>query len=204
MTQLRAILRAANQFNIKIMFPMIAKLDEIVMARSLLETAHQSLNEEKIPHRWPIDTGIMVEVPAAALMAPVLAQHVDFFSIGTNDLTQYTMAAERGNPALAELADALYPAVLQLIKGVVEAAHKHDKWVGVCGELAGDPLGSAILAGLGVDELSMNPGAIPRSKALLRTFKLDELANLSREALQAKSAPDVREIAGNFLKGRFP
>ncbi|MEJ2759726.1 MAG: phosphoenolpyruvate--protein phosphotransferase, partial [Anaerolineales bacterium] len=126
MTQLRAILRAANQFNIKIMFPMVAKLDEVEEARRLLEIAHQALIKDKLPHRWPIDTGIMVEVPGAALMAPVLAQYVDFFSIGTNDLTQYTMAAERGNPALAGLSDALNPAVLQLIKGVVEAAHQYN------------------------------------------------------------------------------
>jgi phosphoenolpyruvate-protein kinase (PTS system EI component) len=146
----------------------------------------------------------MVEVPGAALMAPVLAQYVDFFSIGTNDLTQYTMAAERGNPALAGLSDALNPAVLQLIKGVVEAAHQYNKWVGVCGELAGDPLGAAILVGLGVDELSMNPGAIPRSKALLRASKLDDMQHLSEEVLRAKSALEVREIAGKFLKERLP
>lgn len=203
MAQLRAVLRAGDQYCYKIMFPMVAKLDEVMEARRLLEVAHQSLVEDQLAHRWPIEIGIMVEVPAAALLASVLAQHVDFFSIGTNDLTQYTMAAERGNPDLAELADALHPAVLHLIKDVVEAAHQHGRWVGVCGELAGDPLGIAVLVGLGVDELSMNPGAIPRAKAILRASSIDEMRNLTKEVLRAQSAPEVREIAGAFVHERL-
>jgi phosphoenolpyruvate-protein kinase (PTS system EI component) len=182
---------------------MVANLGEVMEARRLLEEAHLFLDRDKIPHRWPIETGIMVEIPAAALLAPVLAQHVDFFSIGTNDLTQYTMAAERGNPELSGLADALHPAVLRLVNEVTEAAHKHGKWVGVCGELAGDPLAVAVLVGLGVDELSMNPGAIPLAKAILRASGMEEIQALAKEVLQAHSAPDAREIAGSFLQGRL-
>jgi phosphoenolpyruvate-protein kinase (PTS system EI component) len=182
---------------------MVANLGEVMEARRLLEEAHLFLDRDKIPHRWPIETGIMVEIPAAALLAPVLAQHVDFFSIGTNDLTQYTMAAERGNPELSGLADALHPAVLRLVNEVTEAAHMHGKWAGVCGELAGDPLAVAVLVGLGVDELSMNPGAIPLAKAILRASGMEEIQALAKEVLRAHSAPDAREIAGSFLQGRL-
>jgi phosphoenolpyruvate-protein phosphotransferase/dihydroxyacetone kinase phosphotransfer subunit len=203
MTQLRAILRAGDQYCFKVMFPMVANLGEVLEARRLLEEAHRSLVKDELPHRWPIDTGIMVEVPSAALHAPVLAQHVDFFSIGTNDLTQYTMAAERGNPELSELADAFHPVVLRLVNEVAKAAHKHGKWVGVCGELAGDPLAVAVLVGLGVDELSMNPGAIPRAKAILRASGMDEIQALAKEVQKAQSAAEVREIADDFIQGRL-
>jgi phosphoenolpyruvate-protein kinase (PTS system EI component) len=204
MAQLRAILRAGEQYCFKIMFPMVANVDEVIAARQLLEEAHDSLEKDKIAHRWPIEAGIMVEVPAAALLAPVLSQHVDFFSIGTNDLTQYTMAAERGNPELSAMADALHPAVLRLISEVAEAANKHGKWVGVWGELAGDPLGAAVLVGLGIDELSMNPGAIPRAKAILRASNMDELRDLSKDVLQAQNATEVREMAKEFVRMRLP
>jgi multiphosphoryl transfer protein len=160
-TQLRAILRAGTQANVRVMFPMVTNLRELRAARQILQEEHQSLKEKNIPHAWPIQTGIMIEVPGAALTSPILAREVDFFSIGTNDLTQYTLAAERGSAALAEFADALHPAVLRLIHQVVEAAHAQGKWVGVCGELAGDPVATAVLVGLGVDELSLNPGGIP-------------------------------------------
>ena len=129
-----------------------------------------------------------------------IAPHIDFFSIGTNDLTQYTLAAERGNPALSALTDALHPAVLRLIRGVVDAAHQHGKWVGVCGELAGDPLAVPVLVGLGVDELSMNPAGIPRAKAVLRAINLTEATELSAQVLSAKSSQDSRKLAQDFFK----
>lgn len=199
-TQLRAILRAAVDSRFRIMFPMVANLDEVLQARHWLEQAHQQLLAEKLPHRWPVETGIMVEIPSAALLSKVLAPRVDFFSIGTNDLTQYTLAAERGNPALSGLADALHPAVLRLISQVAQAAHDNGKWVGVCGELAGDPLAIPILVGLGVDELSMNPASIPRAKDILRSLTLHQANALAVKALEMESAPAVRQLAKDFSK----
>jgi phosphoenolpyruvate-protein kinase (PTS system EI component) len=199
MVQLRAILRAAADFHFRIMFPMIANVDEVRQARTWLEKAHQQLADEKLPHAWPIETGIMVEIPSAALLSRSLAQEVDFFSIGTNDLTQYTLAAERGNPLLSDLADALHPAVLRLIGEVAEAAHAAGKWVGVCGELAGDPLAAVVLVGLGVDELSLNSGGIPRTKSIIRTIDTSEARSLAKQVLQAESAGEVRKALQSFL-----
>ncbi len=199
MPQLRAILRAAVDFPLRIMFPMIANVDEVRQARAWLQKAHDQLQEEKLPNAWPIETGIMIEIPSAALLSRVIAKEVDFFSIGTNDLTQYTLAAERGNPILSPLADALHPAVLRLIGEVVEAAHAEGKWVGVCGELAGDPLAVPVLIGLGVDELSLNPAGIPRVKAIVHHITTGSAQTLAQKILLAESAPAARSLARNFL-----
>jgi phosphoenolpyruvate-protein phosphotransferase/dihydroxyacetone kinase phosphotransfer subunit len=200
MPQLRAILRAAADYRLRIMFPMVANCEEVIQAKAMLEQAHNELAGQNLPHRWPIETGIMVEIPAAAVLSDVLASQVDFFSIGTNDLTQYTLAAERGNPALAGLNDALHPAVLRLIQRVTEASHQQGKWTGVCGELAGDPYAAPILVGLGVDELSMNPAGIPRIKDLLRRIDLGMVKPLAEKALQSASPAEVRELARNFIE----
>ena len=182
------------------MFPMVANLDEVLSARQCLDQAHASLEKDGLAHTWPIETGIMVEIPAAALQSEILAKHVDFFSIGTNDLTQYTLAAERGNPNLPGMADALHPAVLQLIQRVATASHAEGKWTGVCGELAGDPLAIPVLVGLGVDELSMNPGAISRAKAILRLVDSSTVKSLADEVLRAESNAAARQIAAQFYK----
>jgi len=141
----------------------------------------------------------MVEIPSAALLSEQFAPEVDFFSIGTNDLTQYTLAAERGNPLLSEMSDALHPAVLRLIKTVVEAAHRHGKWVGVCGELAGDPLAVPVLVGLGVDELSLNPAGIPRVKSILGALEIPATRHLASQILEMASATEARQAARQFL-----
>ncbi len=198
--QLRAILRAGQEANFRIMFPMVAEAAEVIRAKEALEQAHLALENENIPHRWPVETGIMVEVPSAAVMAESLAAYVDFFSVGTNDLTQYTLAAERGNPSLAHLADALHPAVLRLIGQVCEAAEKHGKWVGVCGELGGDPLAAPILVGLGVRELSMTATRIPRVKEVLRRISIPEARRLARESLACMDPGTVRRLAEEFLR----
>jgi len=197
--QLRAILRAGAAGVVRIMFPLISSLEELEKALELLEAAHQELEQEGIPHQWPVETGIMVEVPSAAILAPVFARRVDFFSIGTNDLTQYTLAAERGNPSLPELADPLHPAVLHLIRQVVLAAHQHGKWVGVCGEMAGDPAAIPVLVGLGVDELSANPVAVPQMKAIVRSLELEQAEMLVEDLLRRESAAAAREQARRFL-----
>jgi phosphoenolpyruvate-protein kinase (PTS system EI component) len=198
--QLRAILRAGADFHYRMMFPMVANLDEILQARQFLHQAHQELTDEKIPHGWPIEMGIMVEIPSAALLSPLLAEHVEFFSIGTNDLTQYTLAAERGNPLLSGLADALHPAVLRLVGEVASASHKFGKWTGVCGELAGDPLAVPVLVGLGVDELSMNPGSVPRAKAILSKIDTAQAVGLAESVLAAPGAVEARAIARQFYE----
>ena len=201
MAQLRAILRAAAEYRFRIMFPMIANVDEVRQARALLEQAHTQLAAENLPHAWPIETGIMVEIPSAALLSPLLAREVDFFSIGTNDLTQYTLAAERGNPLLSDLADAFHPAVLRLIGEVAEAAHAAGKWVGVCGELGGDPLAAPVLIGLGVDELSLTPGGIPKIKSIVRSVDTTEARRLAEQVTKAESAAEARRLARQFLEG---
>lgn len=197
--QLRAILRAGAEHPYRIMFPMVANVDEVRLAREWLSKAHAELLAEGTPHAWPIETGIMVEIPSAALTSPILAREVDFFSIGTNDLTQYTLAAERGNPMLAPLADALHPAVLRLIGEVVKSAHNEGKWVGVCGELAGDPAAAAPLIGLGVDELSLTAAGIPRIKAIIRRLDTKSAHSLAERLVSAESATESRSLAQAFL-----
>ncbi len=167
-TQIRAVLRAAAGRSVHIMFPMVGSVDEVVAVRLQIDHLIDVLDTEGIARSDDIEIGIMIEVPSAALMADVLVDHVDFFSIGTNDLTQYVLAVDRTNPAVAHMADALHPAVLRMIRSVVEAAHAKGRWVGVCGELAGDVNATEILVGLGVDELSMSPPSIPLVKQRIR------------------------------------
>jgi multiphosphoryl transfer protein len=194
-TQLRAALRAAAKHPLKVMFPMVTTLAEFRQAVSVLHSAREQLGAPRM------EVGIMVEVPAAALAAESFAREVDFFSIGTNDLVQYTMAAERGNEAVAGLADGLHPAVLRLIRGVVAAAETHGRWVGVCGELGADPLAVPVLVGLGVSELSVNPPAIPATKEAVRQLDMGTAGRLAREALRLDSAGDVRAlVAGESAK----
>jgi phosphotransferase system enzyme I (PtsI) len=191
-TQLRAILRAAEAFPVKIMFPMIATLGEWRAARALLDEARAEARRQghAIPDK--IETGIMIEIPSAALQAEQFAAEVDFFSIGTNDLTQYTLAAERGNTRVAALADAFQPAVLKLIAQTVRAAQAHGKWVGVCGELAGDPLAVPLLVGLGLDELSMNAPAIPRAKHIIRALDYAAARAQADAIMELETAEAVR------------
>jgi phosphoenolpyruvate-protein phosphotransferase/dihydroxyacetone kinase phosphotransfer subunit len=193
-TQLRAILRVAVEFPLKVMFPMVATLEELRRAEGLVRQAREELAGRGAPMADRIDVGMMVEVPAAALGAERFAPEVDFFSIGTNDLSQYTMAADRGNEHVAALADALEPAVLRLIGQVVDAAEAHGKWVGVCGELAGDPLATPVLVGLGVRELSMSPPSIPSVKQAVRDVDLAGARALADKALSLESAAAVRTL----------
>ncbi|MBI4770423.1 MAG: phosphoenolpyruvate--protein phosphotransferase [Chloroflexi bacterium] len=194
--QLRAILRTAAEFPLRVMFPMVAILGEFRAARALLAEARAEVagRGQAVPER--VETGIMVEIPAAALRADQFAREVDFFSIGTNDLTQYTLAAERGNPRVAALADAFQPAVLELIRQVAQAAQTHGKWAGVCGELAGDPLAAPLLIGLGITELSMSPPAIPRVKQTIHELDYAAACERARAALSLETAQAVRASLG--------
>jgi len=192
--QLRAALRAGAGRNLKLMFPMVATIAEVRAARAVLEECRAELLAEGQPVAEEMEVGIMVEIPAAALLADRLAAEVDFFSIGTNDLSQYTLAADRTNASVAALADAFHPAVLRLVRDVIGAAHAQGKWVGLCGELAGEPLAIPILLGLGLDEFSMNPPAIPLAKQVIRALTLDEAREVAQATLELDSAGAVRAL----------
>ena len=197
-TQIRALLRAAVGSNLKLMLPMIASLAEIEAVREQVDRAGGELANEGVPHAVDFEFGIMIEVPAAAITADLLAPHVDFFSIGTNDLTQYTLAADRTNPAVSSLADPLHPAVLRLIAQTIEAAHAHGRWVGLCGELAGDPVAAPLLLGLGLDEWSMSPPAIALVKERVRTLSREDSRVIAATCLKATSPTQVRRILEGF------
>jgi phosphocarrier protein FPr len=200
-TQLRAILRASHGHNLKLMFPMIGALAEVRAAKSLLSEAKSELVSRNLPFNAEMEVGIMVEVPAAAASADQLATEVDFFSIGTNDLTQYVMAADRGNARVSGLANALQPAVLRLIRQTVHAAHKAGIWVGMCGELAGNAQAAPLLVGLGLDELSMSAPAIPAVKEAIRGFTLTTAREIAQNALACPSAAEVNQLLVNSFPG---
>jgi phosphotransferase system enzyme I (PtsI) len=191
--QLRALLRASPGHDLRIMFPMIATLEEVRRAKTLLDEARSEVLASGHLVAEKIEQGSMVEIPSVAVLADMFAREVDFFSIGTNDLTQYTMAAERTNEKVAHLGDACHPSVLRQIHSIVRAAHSEGIWVGLCGELAGDPEAIPILLGLGLDEFSMAPASIPRAKTILRRWSKIEAAKLAEEVLDYDSAEDVRE-----------
>lgn len=194
-TQLRAILRASAFGTVRVMFPMVGLLSELRDARAILEQERARLGVA------PIEAGIMVEIPAAALMAARFAQEADFFSIGTNDLTQYTLAMDRGHPKLAPKTDGLNPAVLRLIQLTVQAAHGQGKWVGICGGIAGDPAAVPVLVGLGVDELSVSPPAMPAVKAQIRTLHLEQCRRLAAAALEQEDGVGVRKLCLSMIDG---
>jgi phosphoenolpyruvate-protein kinase (PTS system EI component) len=193
-TQLRAVLRVAAEHPLRLMFPMVAAESELEQALDILTRAREETGVDA-----PLETGIMVEVPAAALLSERLARHVDFFSIGTNDLTQYVMAAERGNEHVAPLLAGPQPALLRLVRETVEGADAHGRWVGVCGELAGDPAAAVLLTGLGARELSMAPPLIPEVKAALRRISMADARAVAEEALAAEDADEARRLAAALL-----
>ncbi|MCW5881770.1 MAG: phosphoenolpyruvate--protein phosphotransferase, partial [Anaerolineae bacterium] len=186
--QLRAIYRASEYGPVKIMFPMIATLEDLMAAKAMAAEVRWEVGANAV------DIGIMIEVPSAVLMADALAEEVDFFSIGTNDLTQYTLAMDRGHPMLAKQADGLHPAVLRMVDRTVRAATAAGKWVGVCGGVAGDPKGAAILAGLGVTELSVSIPSIAAVKAQIRRLSLAKAQSLAQQALACHTAAEVRAL----------
>ncbi len=193
-TQLRAILRVAADHPVRVMFPMVATIDELRAAIAALETARAELTARAVPLPGSIEAGVMIEVPAAALTAGALAEEAAFFSIGTNDLTQYALAADRGNERVAALSDPLHPAVLELIRRTVAGAEALGRPVGICGELAGDATATPLLLGLGVRELSMSGPAIPAVKDAVRATDLGSARELAKRALERSSAAAVREL----------
>ena len=193
--QLRAVLRASAAHPVRLLLPMVTTLDELLRVRELLDAARRSLAAAGFALPQRLEVGIMVEVPAVALMAEAFVPHVDFFSVGTNDLTQYVLAADRGNAEVAALGDALHPAVLRLIGAVARAAGDAGLPVAVCGEIAGDPLAAPILLGLGVTALSMSSPRIALAKQVVRVVEPDAARRLAAQALAADSTAQVRELA---------
>ncbi len=197
--QLRALLRASPGHDLRIMFPMIATLEEVRKAQNLLNQARDEVTSAGYPIAENIQVGIMVEIPSTVILADLFAREVDFFSIGTNDLTQYTFAAERTNDRVAYLGDACHPAVLREIQAVIKAAHSAGIWVGLCGELAGDPEAIPILLGLGLDEFSMAPPLIPHAKAIIRNCFMDKARQLASEVVDLATAAEVRQHARSYI-----
>ncbi len=193
-TQLRSLLRAGAGYDLRVMFPMVSTPDEFFDARQLLYECRASLMAEGLACIQDCQVGIMVEVPSAAILARVFAREVDFFSIGTNDLSQYALAAERTSADVAHLADPLHPSVLQLIQQVIQAAHANRKWVGLCGELAGNPLATPLLLGLGLDEFSASPRSLPLLKQAIRKSNVDAGRSVAQKALEMSNAQEVRNL----------
>ncbi len=198
-TQLRAILRASAGQNIKLMFPMVAQPQEVLQALKILNQERDNLSQAGVEFDRTMEVGMMIEVPAAVTMADQFASLVDFFSIGTNDLSQYVMAADRNNSKVATLADGFEPAVLRMIQQTVEAAKQAGIWVGVCGELAASPLAAAVLIGLGVDELSLNPACIPNIKMAISQLTRTQAEAIAHHVLQLDSATAVKNYLNQQL-----
>uniref|UniRef100_A0A7C4YG98 Phosphoenolpyruvate-protein phosphotransferase n=1 Tax=candidate division WOR-3 bacterium TaxID=2052148 RepID=A0A7C4YG98_UNCW3 len=204
LTQFKAILRAGAKGNVKIMLPMVSNIDEVIKAKDLLEEAKKLLKKEGKEFKEDIEMGIMVEVPSVAILGDIFAKNVDFFSIGSNDLTQYTLAVDRGNEKVSYIYDHLDPSVLKLVKMAVDAAHSNGIWVGVCGELASDLLAIPLLVGLKVDEFSVSPSLIPQVKNIVRGITFDESVIITENALCMESSKKVREYLKDELLKRFP
>ena len=197
--QLRAVLRASAFGKLAVMFPMIISVEEIRELKSVLETLKAELRAEGKAFDENIQVGVMVETPSAAVNAKFLAKEVDFFSIGTNDLTQYTLAVDRGNELISHLYNPMSPSVLGLIKQVIEASHAEGKWTGMCGELAGDERATLLLLGMGLDEFSMSAISVPRIKKLIRHVNYQEVKALADEALQKPTAAEIEQLIQAFL-----
>ena len=203
-TQLRAILRAGMHGHVRIMFPMISGLEELLHAKALLAEAAAELKAAGKPFREDVELGIMIEVPSAAIMAGMLAREVKFFSIGTNDLLQYLMAVDRGNDRIAHLHDPANPAVVRILKTVVDAAHDAGIWVGVCGELAGDIEFTPILVGLGIDELSTGTAMVPRIKKAIRSLDMEACRQVVDHALSGERAAEIYARTTGLARTRYP
>ena len=198
--QLRAILRASVHGNLKLMYPMISGLEELRQANKILDEAKEELKARGIPFNKDIEVGAMIEVPSAAMTADILAREVSFFSIGTNDLIQYSLAVDRTNEKIAYLYEPTHPAVLRLIKNIIDAAHKAGIWVGMCGEMSGEPSLVLILLGLGLDEFSMPASVIPEVKYIIRSITLKQAQRIAKEALSLSTGREIAEFSQEKLR----
>lgn len=204
LNHLRALLRASTRKNVRIMYPMISSLEEVRKAGELLTVAKNDLKKRGIRFDDRIKVGVMIEIPSAALMAEEIASEVDFLSIGTNDLIQYLLAVDRDNSYVAPLYQPFHPAVLRTIRDVVLAGHKKHVWVGMCGEMAADPLATMLLIGMGIDELSVVPSMLPEIKKIIRSVGVSSARRIAKKALAMSSAEEVREYLLSVMKKRLP
>jgi len=202
-TQLRAMLRASMYGNLKIMFPMISGIEELLKTLDILDQVKKELKAAKIPFKEDIPVGVMIEVPSAALISEILAQKVDFFSIGTNDLIQYTIAVDRNNERIAYLYEPFHPGVLRLIKIIIDNAHAADIPVGMCGEMAGDPFATIVLLGLGLDQFSMSSYSIPEIKRIIRAVTMKEAKALADHIMKMKFSQDIDDYVRDWMEAKF-
>ncbi|HPN66861.1 MAG TPA: phosphoenolpyruvate--protein phosphotransferase [Candidatus Omnitrophota bacterium] len=202
--QLRAIMRASAHGKLKIMYPMISGIEEVREANKMLAEIKDELRREGVPFDENVEVGVMIEVPSAALTADILAREISFFSIGTNDLIQYSLAVDRVNEKIAYLYEPAHPAVLRLIKNVIDTGHKHNIWVGMCGEMAGEPAFSLILLGLGLDEFSTSPVNIPRIKQIIRSVDYSTAQKIAEEAMGLATGSEIEEFANMKLRQLVP
>ncbi|REJ15815.1 MAG: phosphoenolpyruvate--protein phosphotransferase [Caldibacillus debilis] len=198
-TQLRALLRASTYGKLRIMFPMVATLDEFRKAKAIFLEEKEKLQAEGVPVSDSIQLGIMVEIPSTAVLADLFAKEVDFFSIGTNDLIQYTMAADRMNERVSYLYQPYHPSILRLVKRVIDAAHNEGKWAGMCGEMAGDEKAIPLLVGLGLDEFSMSATSILKARALIKKLSKADMEQLAEKALNAATTDEVLQLVRESL-----
>ena len=202
-TQIKAILRANTSGNIRILLPMISSITELDAALALIKKAQSELDkrgQKLTPHT---EVGVMIEVPSAALMADAIAARVDFLSIGTNDLVQYLLAVDRGNDRIAHLYENLHPAVLRVIKNVIDAGHTQGVWVGMCGEMAADRLVTPLLIGMGIDELSVSPFDVPEIKKMIRQTNFREAKKMAQKALTFTTTKEITDFIRQYMRPRF-
>ncbi|PIP13349.1 MAG: phosphoenolpyruvate--protein phosphotransferase [bacterium (Candidatus Stahlbacteria) CG23_combo_of_CG06-09_8_20_14_all_34_7] len=202
--QLKAILKASRKGNVKIMLPMISKIEEVIKTKAAVDDIKKEMYNAQESFDKDIELGIMVEVPSVAIMAHEFAKYVDFLSLGTNDLTQYTLAVDRNNERVNNIYDFLDPSILHLIKITIEAAHENNIWAGLCGEMAADPIAVPLLIGLGIDELSMAPIFIPEVKKIIREISFQECKELAKTAFSMKSGTTVRKFMKDVFAEKFP
>jgi phosphoenolpyruvate-protein phosphotransferase (PTS system enzyme I) len=202
--QLRAILRASKKKNLAILLPMVTNLKEVQLTKQLILQAKDDLRARKIPFDEKIQLGVMIEVPAAAIIADHLGREVNFLSIGTNDLIQYLLAVDRGNDIVSELFQEFHPAVIRFLRRIIERGKQKHTWVGMCGQMAGDPLATILLVGLGLDEFSVVPTAVPEIKKIIRSIRYTEAIHVAERVLLMESEDEIKTYLTNYMKRKFP
>jgi len=202
--QLRAILRASTRKNVAVMFPMVSNLSEVRRAKKILDQAKHQLRKEGIPFDARLKVGVMIEVPSAAVIAEDLAEEVDFLSIGTNDLIQYVLAVDRGNDVVSSLYQEFNPAVVRFLRRIIDRGKEKGVWVGMCGEMAGDPLATILLLGLGLDEFSVVPNMLPEIKKIIRSVKYSEAQKVAKQVLMLKTEVEIKDLLKSIMQKKFP